>query len=108
MTVAFQVVCGPKFTKFQDGVGDPSWFPVPLKLRQYGAIQMCILLFPTPLPDRLFYNVSFGRYSLLCLEDVEKTTNCIQQIVSTNTTCKSEQVLLLAARTADARDLCRH
>ena len=23
----FQAVCGPKFMKFRDGLGDPSWFP---------------------------------------------------------------------------------
>ena len=54
--VLFKPVCGPKFTKFLDDVGVPSWFS-------------------TLLPDCLCH-VSFRIYSQLSLELVEKPNKC--------------------------------
>ena len=55
-SVRFWAVCGPKFVKFCDNVGDPSHFS-------------------TPLPDCLCH-VSFSRYSPLSVEVVEKPNKC--------------------------------
>ena len=55
MAVQFEAVCRPKFIKYLDNTGDPSYFPAPL-------------------PDSRCH-VSFRRYSPLSVEVVENRTN---------------------------------
>ena len=56
MQVEFEAVCGPKFMKFCNNVGDLSHFL-------------------TPLPDCLCH-VLFSKYSPLSVEVVEKPNKC--------------------------------